>query len=64
MVAQTQNNKTMEELTIAQLQMIIGDALADVYYKTGNSPSQVLKAFEDKIRAEERESVLNELFQK
>ena len=54
----------MEELTIAQLQMIIGDALADVYYKTGNSPSQVLKAFEDKIRAEERESVLNELFQK
>lgn len=50
----------MEELTIAQLQMIIGDAL----YKSGNSPSQVLKAFEDKIRAEERESVLNELFQK
>lgn len=49
----------MEELTIVQLKMIIGDAL----YASGNSPSKVLKAFEDKIRAEERESVLDELFQ-
>ena len=54
----------MEDLTLAQLQMIIGDALMEVYYLTGNKPSEALKAFEDKIRADVRESVLNILFQK
>lgn len=54
----------MEEYTLSQVQLIIGDALADVYYKTGNSPSKILAQFEQLIRKDEKEQVLNELFQR
>ena len=72
MVAQTQNNQPMEtitkgemeELTLTQLQLIIGDILHDAYYKTGYKASELLEAFEKKIREDEREFTLNELFQK
>ena len=54
----------MEELTLTQLQLIIGDILHDAYYKTGYKASELLEAFEKKIREDEREFTLNELFQK